>query len=248
MGLTLSAWALFALTSMLIELTPGPNMAYLAIVGVSQGRKAGYAAVAGVALGLAIIGIAAALGLAAAINASPMLYQVLRWGGVIYLLWLAFDGWREASEEIEHAPLGSSNALYFRRGLITNLLNPKAAVFYIAVLPGFVEPTGVVMTQTLLLSATYVAAATGIHFAIVTGAAALRPLLEDPRRSMIVRRGLSVALGLGRGMVRVENQRLITQGLPFINGHKFCASGIAQVLWFGRGHLFGRGGCGWLRG
>ena len=198
MGLTLSAWALFALTSMLIELTPGPNMVYLAIVGVSQGRKAGYAAVAGVALGLAIIGIAAALGLAAAINASPMLYQVLRWGGVIYLLWLAFDGWREASEEIEHAPLGSSNALYFRRGLITNLLNPKAAVFYIAVLPGFVEPTGVVMTQTLLLSATYIAAATGIHFAIVTGAAALRPLLEDPRRSMIVRRGLSVALAWSR--------------------------------------------------
>ena len=196
MGLTLSAWALFALTSMLIELTPGPNMAYLAIVGVSQGRKAGYAAVAGVALGLAIIGIAAALGLAAAINASPMLYQVLRWGGVIYLFWLAFDGWREAREEIEHAPLGSSNALYFRRGLITNLLNPKAAVFYIAVLPGFVEPTGGVMTQTLLLSATYVAVATGIHLAIVTGAAALRPLLEDPRRSMIVRRGLSVALGL----------------------------------------------------
>lgn len=196
MGVTFSSWALFAFTSMLIELTPGPNMAYLAIVGVSQGRKAGYAAVAGVALGLAIVGVAAALGLAAAINASPLLYQALRWGGVFYLLWLAYDGWRDASEEIEHAPLGSSNALYFRRGLITNLLNPKAAVFYIAVLPGFVEPTGAVVPQTLLLSATFVVVATAIHAAIVAAAGAMRPLLEDPRRSMIVRRGLSIALAM----------------------------------------------------
>ena len=129
MGLTLSAWALFALTATLIELTPGPNMAYLAIVAVSQGRKPGYAAAVGVSLGLAIVGIAAALGVAAAINASPLLYQVLRWGGVIYLFWLAYEGWRDANEEIEHAPLGSSNMRYFRRGLITNLLNPKAQCF-----------------------------------------------------------------------------------------------------------------------
>ena len=194
--MTFATCALFALTSTLIELTPGPNMAYLAIVGVSQGRKPGYAAVAGVSLGLAIVGLAAALGLAAVINASPLLYQGLRWGGVIYLLWLAYDGWRDAGEEIEHAPLGSSNALYFRRGLITNLLNPKAAVFYIAVLPGFVEPAGAVMPQTLILSATYVAAATLIHTAIVTAAGAARPVLEDPRRSKIVRRALSIALAL----------------------------------------------------
>ena len=196
MDLSLVTLLLFAGTSALIELTPGPNMAYLAIVGASQGRKPGYAAVAGVALGLAIVGIAAALGLAAAINASPALYQALRWGGVIYLLWLAYDGWQDASEEIEHAPLGSSNAIYFRRGLITNILNPKAAVFYIAVLPGFVDPAGAIMPQTLLLSATYVAVATVIHLAIVTAAGAMRPLLEDPQRSRNVRRGLSVALAL----------------------------------------------------
>ncbi len=196
MDLTLTTILLFAGTSMLIELTPGPNMAYLAIVGVSQGRKPGYAAVAGVALGLAIVGIAAALGLAAMISASPLLYQILRWAGVVYLLRLAIDGWRDASEEIEHAPLGSSNALYFRRGLITNLLNPKAAVFYIAVLPGFVDPVGNVMQQTLILSATFVIVATAIHAGIVTAAGAARPLLEDPKRSMIVRRILSIMLAL----------------------------------------------------
>lgn len=196
MDISLTTLLLFTGTSALIELTPGPNMAYLAIVGVSQGRKPGYAAVAGVALGLAIVGVAAALGLAAAINASPALYHALRGVGVIYLLWLAYEGWQEADEDIEHAPLGASNALYFRRGMITNLLNPKAAVFYIAVLPGFVEPAGPIMPQTLLLSATYVTVATVIHFAIVTAAGAMRPLLEDPQRSRNVRRGLSMALAL----------------------------------------------------
>ncbi len=186
----------FALTSVLIELTPGPNMAYLALVGVTEGRPRGFAAVAGVALGLAIVGIAAALGLAAAINAVPVLYQSLRWAGVAYLLWLAWDGWRDARDAVEHADLGSSAATFFRRGLVTNLLNPKAAVFYVAVLPGFVVPGGNVVGQTLLLSAVYVTAATVIHVIIVAAAATLRPYLDDPRWSLIVRRGLAVALAL----------------------------------------------------
>tara|TARA_R110002051_G_scaffold1008_6_gene4966 strand:- start:3616 stop:4239 length:624 start_codon:yes stop_codon:yes gene_type:complete len=196
MDITPATLSLFVVTSAIIELTPGPNMAYLAIVGLSQGRKPGFAAVAGVAVGLAIVGFAAALGLAAAINASPLLYQTLRWAGVIYLLWLAYDGWRDATEDIEYAPLGSSNALYFRRGLITNLLNPKAAIFYLSVLPSFVDPPSGVMWQTLVLTATYVAVATAIHGAIVIAAGAVRPFLEDSRRSKVVRRALSVALAL----------------------------------------------------
>jgi threonine/homoserine/homoserine lactone efflux protein len=74
MDITLSTALGFALTSLLIELTPGPNMTYLALVGVQAGRRAGYAAVAGVALGLEVIGLATALGLSAVIAASPLLY------------------------------------------------------------------------------------------------------------------------------------------------------------------------------
>lgn len=195
-GLPWSVLAGFALTSVLIELTPGPNMAYLALVGATEGRTKGFAAVAGVALGLAVVGVAAALGLAAAINASPVLYQTLRWAGVVYLLWLAWDGWRDARDVVEHARLGSDAATFFRRGLVTNLLNPKAAVFYIAVLPGFVVPEAAVVPQTLILSAVYVAAATVIHVTIVAAAGTLRPYLDDPRWSLIVRRGLAVALAL----------------------------------------------------
>ncbi|MGL4279461.1 MAG: LysE family translocator, partial [Albidovulum sp.] len=158
----------FVLTATLIELTPGPNMAWLALVAATEGRRPGYAAVAGVALGLALIGVAAAFGLAGMIAATPALNQVLRWGGVLYLLWLAWDGWRDAGDGAGNGDGSVTLARAFRRGLITNLLNPKAAVFYVAVLPGFTDPGAPVLGETLTLTAAYVAVATLIHAGIVT--------------------------------------------------------------------------------
>lgn len=194
--LSIETLVTFAITSAIIEVTPGPNMAYLALVAATDGRRRGYAAVAGVALGLAIIGIAAALGLATLINASPVLYQTLRWGGVLYLLWLAWDGWSGDGDAETLAAPGSDLLRYFERGLITNLLNPKAAVFYVAVLPGFVSPGSHILGQTITLSMVYVIIATTIHASIVTAAGAARIWLEDPDRERVVRRILSVALAL----------------------------------------------------
>jgi threonine/homoserine/homoserine lactone efflux protein len=188
--------ALFTLTSVVIELTPGPNMAWLAVVAAAEGRRPGYAAVAGVALGLLVIGLAAALGLAALISASPATYQALRWAGVLWLLYLAWDGWRDADDPIEAVPEGWALARYFRRGLVTNLLNPKAAVFYVAVLPGFISEAATEAFQTVTLTLIYVAVATLIHGLIVTLAGLARPLLTDPIRSRRVRRALSLALAL----------------------------------------------------
>ncbi len=190
---TLSA---FILTCVVIELTPGPNMAYLAVLSAGDGRRAGYAATLGIALGLLIVGIGAALGLAALISNSRFLYEALRWGGVAYLLWLAWDGWHDATET-SPAVTGTAamDQTVFTRGLITNLLNPKAAVFYVAVLPTFVNAAQPVLAQTVALSVVYVVTATAIHATIVTLAGLARPFLEDPDRLRIVRRGLSLALG-----------------------------------------------------
>jgi threonine/homoserine/homoserine lactone efflux protein len=156
----------FALTALIIEVTPGPNMTYLAALSLSSGMRSGFAAVAGVALGLLTYGVIAALGLAAAIDNSPLLYGVLRWGGIAYLLWLAWEAWsgeRETAPEAADGPESGPRPA-FQRGLITNLLNPKAAVFYVAVLPGFIQTPGrSVFAQTLLLSLLYVAIATLVH-------------------------------------------------------------------------------------
>lgn len=186
----------FVIASVLMEITPGPNMAYLAILSLSDGRRAGYAAVAGVALGLLIVGLASALGVGAAITASPLAYQALRWGGVAYLLWLAWDGWRDADEPPEHAAQGSSLARFFGRGLITNLLNPKAFAFYVAVLPGFISLNGPVVPQAVTLTLIYVAVASVIHLGIVTAADFSRRVLTDDRRRTTLRRVLSVLLAL----------------------------------------------------
>jgi threonine/homoserine/homoserine lactone efflux protein len=173
----------FALTALVIEITPGPNMTYLAALSLSNGMRTGFAAVAGIALGLMTYGVIAALGLAALIDNSPLLYGLLRWGGVAYLLWLAWESWASERETSPDATDGKDDRpwLAFRRGLITNLLNPKAAVFYIAVLPEFIQPgAGPVIVQTLLLSVVYVAIATSIHSAIVALAGTLQATTESP--------------------------------------------------------------------
>jgi threonine/homoserine/homoserine lactone efflux protein len=186
----------FALTATIIEITPGPNMAYIATLSLSHGRRVGFAAVAGIALGLMTYGIAAALGLAALIDRSRWLYEALRWAGVAYLVWLAWDAWSNESETADtvgaadHQPWRA-----FRRGLVTNLLNPKAAIFYVAVLPEFVRVDGgSVVTQTLLLSVLYVGIATAIHLGIVLLAGGLQGTIATPDRRRTVRRGLALVL------------------------------------------------------
>jgi threonine/homoserine/homoserine lactone efflux protein len=185
----------FAITCLVIELTPGPNMAYLAVLSASKGRRAGFAATLGVALGLLIVGLAAALGLTALIANSRVLYEALRWGGVLYLLWLAYEGWRgDAETSPGAATVGPTDSKYFVRGLVTNLLNPKAGIFFIAVLPTFIAEGRPLIGQAVSLSVVYVAVATLVHSAIVLLADAARPWLEDERRSTIVRRAFSVLL------------------------------------------------------
>jgi threonine/homoserine/homoserine lactone efflux protein len=147
-----------------------------------------------IALGLMTYGLIAAFGLTAIIDDSLFLYGLLRWGGVFYLLWLAWDSWTSgneaSSEEIDERPWPA-----FRRGLITNLLNPKAAVFYIAVLPEFIQPdNGSVMRQTLLLSVVYVAIATLIHATIVALAGSLQSVIVTANNRLIIRRGFALIL------------------------------------------------------
>lgn len=184
----------FTLASILIELTPGPNMTYLAMVAAGDGRRAGFATVAGVAMGLAIIGIIAAIGVAQIIQASPAIYEGLRWAGVVFLLYLAWEGWASGTDVVSARDGGQRR--FFMRGLVTNLLNPKAAVFYVAVLPTFIEAGKPALVQSMALTAIYVAVATAAHGAIVVLAGILQPLLTNPARERLARRVLSVLLAL----------------------------------------------------
>lgn len=171
-------------------------MAYLAHVALTQGRLAGLAAVSGVALGLSIIGILAALGVGALIDGSPLAYEALRWLGAAYLVWLAWDAWKQAGDDAARDERSLSGlAGLFRRGLITNLLNPKAAVFYVAMLPQFVRPElGEATAQLVMLTTAYVFVATAIHVGIVLMADQVRAALARTGTMRRIRQALALSL------------------------------------------------------
>lgn len=189
----------FAFASLVIELTPGPNMAWLALLSIERGRLAGLAAVAGVALGLLILGLAVGLGLGTLISANRWLYESLRWGGVAFLLYLAWDSYSESRKPIEARDTGEQRVVHFRRGLVTNLLNPKAALFYVTVLPNFTDASQPALWETLTLTGIYVGIATAVHAAIALAGAQFQPLFatDRARRALgIVAAALLVAIAV----------------------------------------------------
>ena len=184
----------FLVTTVLIELTPGPNMAWLALTSAREGKRSGFVAVAGIALGLAILAGTSAIGLAALATRSPTLFSLLRYAGVAYLLWLAWTTWSGKDETTPDSISKKALGAWFRHGLLLNLLNPKAAVFFITVLPNYITQSAPVAPQTALLSASYVAIATFVHLVIVALAAQAHGWISAGNRKRIVRRVFAVLL------------------------------------------------------
>ena len=172
----------FILTSLIIEMTPGPNMAYLAVLGASRGRVAGFAAVLGVSLGLALLGIVVGLGGGSLVLNNRIVYESLRWAGALYLCWLAYDSWKDARRPIDTKPVNQSLFVHFRRGFITNLLNPKAALFFIAVVPEFIQGPAPSLRELAILVSVYVGVATLVHSLIVVLAGGLQAFFAAPHR------------------------------------------------------------------
>lgn len=190
----------FLVAILLLELTPGPNMAYLATLTLSRGRQAGLVATAGVAFGLAIHAMVAGLGVGVLLQQYPLLYEFVRWIGVGYILYLAWEGWRTVKETSpQEADLALMAGPLFARGFLSNVFNPKSILFFVSVLPTFIAtgPAALPMpTQMAVFGILYVGVATGVHGIIVIMAAQLRPWLLVGPRHQTVRRILSVVLAL----------------------------------------------------
>lgn len=196
MDLGLAELAGFLLTVLIIEVTPGPNMVWLALLAATEGRRAAFAAVAGITLGLAVQGALAVAGVSAVFQVWPAAYQALRWAGVGYLLWLAWDSWQDAGNPAHLAPGGGETpAEAFRSGLLTNLLNPKAALFYLAMLPGFL-PKGSGSPEATRLVVIYLAVASTIHLGIALAATRARRIVENPVAAARLHRVQAAALVL----------------------------------------------------
>lgn len=167
----------FMVAMALIELTPGPNLSYLALLGAARGRGAGLWAVAGVTTGLATWLVVTLLGLTRTPLFSALGLEVLRWTGAGYLLWLAWDALRPP----ERTRMTLQPGRPFIRGLLSNLLNPKAAIFYLALLPSFVKPSiGPIGLQILALGGLHLLISVTIHSAAVFGGAGAASRMSAP--------------------------------------------------------------------
>ncbi len=200
-------WLLFVGAALLIVLTPGPNMIYLLSRSICQGRKAGVISLFGVVAGFFVHVFAAALGLTALFMAVPMAYELLKWAGAAYLLYMAWQAVKPGASspfEARQLPVDSPSKLFFM-GFLTNLLNPKIAVFYLAIFPQFVSPEhGSVFVQSLVLGFTQIGVSFTINLAIALSAGGLAAWFTRHPRGMAAQRyimgfvlaGLAVRLAM----------------------------------------------------
>lgn len=192
-------WLLFAGAALLMVLTPGPNMVYLVSRTLCQGRRAGTVSLLGVIAGFVVHLLATGAGLTAMLMAVPLAYDVLRWCGAAYLLFLAWQSLGASGRSPFQAralPREGARRL-FLMGFVTNLLNPKIAVFYLSIFPQFIAPEhGSVFAQCLLLGATQIVISFAVNLSIVCTASSISGFFgRHPRWLSLQRHLMGLVLG-----------------------------------------------------
>jgi threonine/homoserine/homoserine lactone efflux protein len=198
------AWPLltaFIAASLALAVTPGPGVIYIVTRSLSQGRSAGFASVAGIALGNAVNAAVAALGMAAVLATSALLYAALKYLGAAYLFYLAYQMLRHNDAPgTTPAPAAARPMKIFRDGVIVAVLNPKTALFYAALLPQFVDSAADFTRQALVLGGLFVAIAGASDSLYVVLSRGIASRLGNMTRGIRVGRyaaaGMYAALGL----------------------------------------------------
>ncbi len=183
----------FALISLGLVLTPGPNMIYLISRSITQGPAAGIVSLGGVALGFVFYMLCAAFGITALLFAVPFAYDALRFAGAAYLLWLAWQAIKPGGRspfQVKTLAVDGPRKL-FAMGFVTNLLNPKIAMLYLALLPQFIDPAaGNVFLQSVVLGAIQIAISVSVNAMIALAAGSIALFLAQRPAWMLLQRYL----------------------------------------------------------
>ena len=205
----LSDLALFLVTGLVLTVTLGPDRLYIAARSTSEGRRAGVVSALGIVTGCLVHIVAATAGLSALLVASALAFEVVRWLGVAYLVFLGirallFADRGAGTRTVERASLGS----IYREGVLVNVFNPKVALFFLSVLPQFVDPAmGSVGVQIALLGVLFNGTGTLVKVAVALGLGSAGAWLAARPK---VRRVQGWATGLtciGLGVVLVLSKR-----------------------------------------
>ncbi|HXS90764.1 MAG TPA: LysE family translocator [Steroidobacteraceae bacterium] len=199
--------ALFMTATLALNLAPGPDMLYISTRSLTQGRRAGVISALGIAAGSVVHTVAIASGLAALLRALPLAYDIVRLAGAAYLIWLGVQALRSKAGPVSGKPLGrASEWAIFRQGAVTNILNPKVALFFLAFLPQFVDPQrGSVALQIVLLGCLFNCSGTIVNIGVAYLAASagrwlgthgpFEKIFRWVTASVFVGLGLRLALG-----------------------------------------------------
>lgn len=201
--MSLHAYLLFVASSVVLVLVPGPDMAYMLTRTVAQGRRAGSMAALGINAGSYVHLAAAVVGLSALLLASATAFTIMKWTGAAYLFYLGIRALmsREAMTNLTGSEItGRSLRAIFWQGFWSDVLNPKVAIFYVALLPQFIDAqAGHATLQLLALGVTGNMLAIGINLGLVAGAARLTGRLRCNERVALWLQRAMGALFIGLG-------------------------------------------------
>ena len=166
---------LFAAASVALALAPGPDNVFVLTQSALHGARAGLLVTLGLATGLLVHTAAVALGVAAVFESSALAFELLKYAGAAYLLYLAWGAFRAGAEGLpDGATLAPGAARLYRRGIVMNVTNPKVAIFFLAFLPQFADPERApVPLQVLLFGVVFIACASVVFASIAWGAGRL---------------------------------------------------------------------------
>lgn len=191
---TLTQYLSFVLFALVLAITPGPNIAYLVSRSISQGWRAGFISLIGISVAFVIYMLCAAFGLTAIILNVPLAYDVLRFGGAVYLLYLAWQAVRPGGRspfQVYTLKRDGTSKL-FSMGFLTSLLNPKVAAFYVSVIPQFIDLShGHVLEQSLLFGFTQIIISAMINSTVIIAAGSIALFLERKPTWMMVQRWIT---------------------------------------------------------
>lgn len=208
--LSLSTISLFSIAAIILALTPGPDMLYIATRSITQGRGAGIFSALGVHTGVLIHTIAAAFGISALIAESAVAFNIVRYAGAAYLVYLGIRTIlnKAASLEIKVIEHKKLRSVYYQ-GLITNLFNPKVILFFLAFLPQFADPSkGSIPIQMVTLGCLMIMVTLPIDIAVGLLGGSMGKFLKTSTRmqriskwftgSVFISLGISTALFVDR--------------------------------------------------
>jgi threonine/homoserine/homoserine lactone efflux protein len=195
------ALVLFSLATIALLVIPGPAVLFIVTRSVDQGRSAGLVSVLGIHLGTVVHVLAAALGISAVLAASQTAFDIVRYAGAAYLVVLGVRTLMRRVDDDAASPETAPLRRIFWQGVVVNVLNPKTALFIVAFLPQFVDPSrGSATAQVLVLGGVFIALGLVSDSTYALGAARAGARLRAWSRFAAVQRYASGAVYIGLGL------------------------------------------------